>query len=686
MKNYQSANIRNVVVAGHGKTGKTSLLEACLFNSGACKRLGTVEEHNGLLDFEEEELARGMTVGAKLAACEWRDYKLNFIDTPGFPDFVGEVKGAMTAADSALIVISASSGIKSGTENAWKYAEENELPRAFFINKMDKQHADFDGVVEELRVRFGTGVVPVQLPIGKEAAFQGVVDLLSLHIKIVTHDNDVVKDDVPEYLELEVEEARQQLIEAVAEFNNELLEKYIEGSEITELEVAAALIEGIQAGKIFPVFCGSAKQNIGIKKLMNGIVEYMPTPYFKVSVGMNDKDELVERRTEDPFAAQVFKTVVDPFIGRQSFIRVLAGEMKCDKTYYHSNANDDTRIGALFTMQGKQQEKLAKVEAGDIVVTTKLADVKTGDTLCAREAPITFDFTTLPEPMLVMAATAAKKGDEDKVLGALAKEQEAELTIKVEKNAETRETLVRGIGEVHLDILKEKLKRKFGVDLVLEKPRVAYRETIRKSVQVQGRYKKQSGGHGQYGDVWLEISPREAGSGNEFTETIFGGSVPRQYIPAVEKGTEETLAAGVLAGYPVVDVKVNLYDGSYHAVDSSEASFKSATAIAIKKGVMEAEPLLLEPIDTIRVLTPEYYMGDVMGRLNSKRAHILGVDSKGKDMSEISAIIPEAELYQFATELRSLTQGRGEFSLEFNRYEPVPERNAAAIIEAAKSK
>lgn len=686
MKNYQSANIRNIVVAGHGKTGKTSLLEACLFNSGASKRLGTVEEHNGLLDFEEEELARGMTIGAKLAASEWRDYKLNFIDTPGFPDFVGEVKSAMTAADSALIVISASSGIKSGTESVWKYAEENELPRAFFINKMDKQHADFDSVVEELRVRFGTGVVPVQIPIGKEAAFQGVVDLLSLHMKIVTHDNEVVKDDVPEYLELEVEEARQQLIEAVAEFNNELLEKYIEGADITELEVAAALIEGIQAGKIFPVFCGSAKQNIGIKKLMNGIVEYMPTPYFKVSVGMNDKDELVERRTEDPFAAQVFKTVVDPFIGRQSFIRVLAGELKCDKNYYHPNASDDTRIGTLFTMQGKQQEKLAKVEAGDIVVTTKLADVKTGDTLCAREAPITFDFTTMPEPMLVMAATAAKKGDEDKVFGALAKEQEAELTIKVEKNAETRETLVRGIGEVHLDILKEKLKRKFGVDLVLAKPRVAYRETIRKSVQVQGRYKKQSGGHGQYGDVWLEISPREAGSGNEFTETIFGGSVPRQYIPAVEKGTEETLAAGVLAGYPVVDVKVNLYDGSYHAVDSSEASFKSATAIAIKKGVMDAEPLLLEPIDTIRVLTPEYYMGDVMGRLNSKRAHILGVDSKGKDMSEIAAIIPEAELYQFATELRSLTQGRGEFSLEFNRYEPVPERNAEAIIEAAKSK
>ena len=683
MKNYKSTNIRNVAVLGHGKTGKTSLLDACLFNTGAAKRLGSVEDGSSALDFEPEETKRGMTIHAKLAACEWRDFKLNFIDTPGYPDFVGEVKGAVAAADSALIVISASSGIKSGTENAWLMAEESELPRAFFINKMDREHADFDGVVAELRVRFGDGVVPVQIPIGKEAAFQGVVDLLSLHMKIVTHDNEVIKDEVPEYIKGDVEAARQKLIEAVAEFNNELLEKYIEGAEITEVEVAAALIEGIQAGKIFPVFCGSAKQNIGIKKLMNGIVEYLPTPYFKVSIGTDpESGEIKERSTEDSFSAQVFKTVVDPFVGRQSFIRILSGEMRGDAAYYHPNKDKDERVGTIFTLQGKRQDNLNMAAAGDIVVTTKLQDVSTGDTLCDKNDAIQYEGILYPEAMLEMAASARKKGDEDKVFGALAKQQDEDPTLILTKNAETRETLIRGIGEVHLEVLAEQLQRKFGAELMLAEPRVAYRETIRKSVQVQGKHKKQSGGHGQYGDVWLEISPQPAGEGNVFTETIFGGSVPRQYIPAVEKGTVETLAGGVLAGYPVVDVKVNLYDGSYHAVDSSEAAFKTAAAIAIKKGIMEAEPLLLEPIDTITVCTPEYYMGDVMGKLNSKRAHILGVDSKGKDMSEIQALIPAAELYRFATDLRSLTQGRGSYTLEFNRYEPVPEKKAQELIEA----
>ena len=683
MKNYKSTNIRNVAVLGHGKTGKTSLLDACLFDTGVSKRLGSVEDSSSALDFEPEETKRGMTIHAKLAACEWRDFKLNFIDTPGYPDFVGEVKGAVAAADSALIVISASSGIKSGTENAWLMAEESELPRAFFINKMDREHADFDGVVAELRVRFGNGVVPVQIPIGKEAAFQGVVDLLSLHMKIVTHDNEVIKDDVPEYIKGDVETARQKLIEAVAEFNNELLEKYIEGAEITEVEVAAALIEGIQAGKIFPVFCGSAKQNIGIKKLMNGIVEYLPTPYFKVSIGTDpESGEIKERSTEDPFSAQVFKTVVDPFVGRQSFIRVLSGEMRGDAAYYHPNKDKEERVGTIFTLQGKRQDNLNMAAAGDIVVTTKLQDVNTGDTLCDKSDAIQYEGIFYPEAMLEMAASAKKKGDEDKVFGALAKQQDEDPTLILTKNAETREMLIRGIGEVHLEVLAEQLQRKFGAELMLAEPRVAYRETIRKSVQVQGKHKKQSGGHGQYGDVWLEISPQPAGEGNIFTETIFGGSVPRQYIPAVEKGTVETLAGGVLAGYPVVDVKVNLYDGSYHAVDSSEAAFKTAAAIAIKKGIMEAEPQLLEPIDTITVCTPEYYMGDVMGKLNSKRAHILGVDSKGKDMSEIQALIPAAELYRFATELRSLTQGRGSYTLEFNRYEPVPEKKAQELIEA----
>lgn len=688
MKTYKSTNIRNVAVVGHGKTGKTSLLDACLFNSGAAKRLGSVEDGTSALDYEAEESKRGMTISAKLVACEWSDFKINFLETPGYPDFVGDVKGALAAADSALILLSAPAGVEVETEKLWNYAEEAELPRAFFVNKMDREHADFTGVVEELRAKFGQGVVPVQVPIGKEAAFQGVADLLTLHMKIITHDNDTdyIVADLPEYIKDEVEDARQQLIEAVAEFNNELMEKYIEGTEITEVEVAAALIEGIQAGKIFPVFCGSAKQNVGVKNLLNGIVEYLPTPYFKVSIGSNPADgELKERKTEDAFSAQVWKTVVDPFVGRQSFLRVLSGEMKGDSNYLHANSGGTARVGTLFTMQGKQQHNLAQVMAGDIVVTAKLQEVKTGDTLCDKNDPIQYEAIAYPEAMLEMAAYAGKKGDEDKVFSAIGKQQEEDPTLLMDKNSETRETLIRGIGEVHLEILAEKLERKFGVQLKLDKPRVAYRETIRKSVKVQGKHKKQSGGHGQYGDVWLEISPQAPGEGNAFSESIFGGSVPRQYIPAVEKGTIETLAGGVMAGYPVVDVKVNLYDGSYHSVDSSEAAFKTATALAIRKGVMEASPVLLEPIDNIKVTAPEYYMGDVMGRLNSKRAKIMGVDSLSKDMSVIQAEIPVAELYKFATDLRSLTQGRGSYSLSFSRYEQMPEKAAEAIVEEYKA-
>ena len=681
MKEYKSANIRNVAVVGHGKTGKTSLLEACLFNSGAVKRLGSVDAGTGVLDYDPEEEKRHMTIGDSLAAVEWHDFKLNFIDTPGYPDFVGEVKGALLAADSALIVISAASGIEVETEKAWNLASEAELPRAFFINKMDREHADFKKIVEELRVRFGHGVVPVQLPIGSEAAFQGVADLLSLKMKIVRHE----EDELPEYIQPQVEEARHALIEAVAEFNNELLEKYIEGTEITETEVAAALIEGIQLGKIFPVFCGSALKNAGIKKLLNGIVEYMPTPYFKVSIGTEpNTEELIERKTEDAFSAQIFKTVVDPFVGRLSFIRILSGDMKSDGAYLNPRTGTQERLSNIFSMAGKQQLPLTKAHAGDIVVAAKLQSAGTSDTLCDKNAPILYEVINYPEPMLAMAVSAKKKGDEDKVFGAIAKQTEEDPTLKLVKNKETRQTIIRGIGEVHLEILAEKISRKFGAEMQLSLPKVAYRETIRKSTQVEGKHKKQSGGHGQYGHVWLELSPRAAGEGNEFTETIFGGSVPRQFIPAVEKGTAETLAAGVLAGYPVVDIKVNLYDGSYHSVDSSEAAFKTATAIAIKKGVMAASPVLLEPIDLITVLAPEYYMGDVMGKLSSKRAKILGSSGKGKDMSEIKAYIPEAELGKYATELRSQTQGRGSYSVEFDHYEVVPDKLAQKIIEEAQ--
>ncbi len=688
MKEYISTNLRNVAIVGHGKSGKTSIAEACLFNTGAAKRLGKVDDGTTTTDYEPEEVKRKLSIGTALAACEWQDYKLNLLDTPGYPDFVGEVKGALQAADSALVVISATSGIEVETEKVWQYAESMDLPRAFFVNKMDREHADFAGVVEELRVRFGTGVVPIQLPIGKEAAFQGVVDLLALHIRLKERDenNCIVVEEIPEYMTNEVEEARQKLIEAVAEFNNELLEKYIEGVEIAEEEVAAALIEGIQAGKIFPVLCGSAMRNVGMHKLLNDIVEYLPAPTDRTVIGMDpETEELVERSTEDAFSAQVFKTIVDPFVGRLSFIRVFSGEMKGDASYYNVNRDDMERVGTLFTMQGKHQINLPAAHAGDIIAVAKLQGTKTGDTLCSKEAVVRYDAIDYPQSMLSMAAYARKKGEEDKVFSALAKEAEEDPTIRLVKEPETKETLIQGIGEVHLDVLAEKIQRKFGVEASFVEPRIAYRETIRKGVKVEGKHKKQSGGHGQYGHVWLEITPQEPGAGNLFTETIFGGSVPRQYIPAVEKGTAETLADGILAGYPVVDVKVNLYDGSYHSVDSSEVAFKTATALALRKGVMEAEPVLLEPIYEMVVEAPEYYMGDVMGKLNSKRAKILGMDSTGKDMSQVRAQIPAASLYKYATELRSLTQGRGSYTLEFSHYEEVPAKMAEKIIEEAKA-
>lgn len=681
MKIYETENIRNIAVMGHGKTGKTSLLEACLFNAGATKRLGKVDDGTGALDYTDEENRRKMSIVTSLAVSEWKDYKLNFIDTPGYPDFVGDVRGAATAADAALILISAPSGIEVETEKAWALTEELNLPRAFFVNKMDREHADFDGVVEELRVRFGAGVVPVQLPIGKEETFQGVADLISLRMKIVRHE----EDELPDYIATEVEEARQKLIEAVAEFNNELLEKYLEGEEIPEADVAAALVEGIQAGKIFPVFCGSALKNAGIKKLMDGIVEYLPAPNYRAAIGTNPKDDdLIERNIGDPFSAQVFKTIVDPFVGRLSFIRVFSGSIKGDATYQNTTKEKSERLSGVFTMIGKQQIPLSTANAGDIVVAAKLAETATGDTLSDKNSPIRYEPITYPEAMLSMAVYAKKKGEEDKVFAALQKECEEDPALILKKVKETRETIINGIGEVQLEILAEKIKRKFSAEMELRQPKIAYRETIRKSVKAEGKHKKQSGGHGQYGHVWLEISPNAAGEGNTFSESIFGGSVPRQYIPAVEKGVTETLAAGILAGYPVVDVKVNLFDGSYHTVDSSEAAFKTATAIALKKGVMEANPALLEPIAEITVRAPEYYMGDVMGKLSSKRGKILGTESVGKDFSEVKAFIPVAETYKYATDLRSQTQGRGSYSLRIDHYEVVPEKIAEKIIADSK--
>ncbi|MBQ6296236.1 MAG: elongation factor G [Selenomonadaceae bacterium] len=691
MKDYKSESIRNVAFCGHGRSGKTSLLEAALFDSGATTRLGNVDQGTGVLDFEPEETKRKMSISASLAALEWKNFKINALDVPGFPDFVAEMHGALAAADSAVIVVSASAGVEVETEKAWALAEKLNLPRAFFVTKMDREHADFEKVLADLRNKFGNSVVPVQVPVGKEDSFKGVVDLVKAFSKVNNDDEAIDAAAVAD----EVEDKRLEMLDIVAEFNDDLMEKYLEGDveDLDEKEISEALAQGIREAKVFPVFVGSALKNTGVKKFLNSIVEFFPAPDSKDYSGINPKtDELVERKVSEPFSGQIFKTMVDPFVGRMSYVRVISGDMKGDATYQLIGAENEgqERLSGLFTMQGKKQIPVDVAHAGDIVVTSKLANAKTGDTLCDKAAPIKYERIQYPEPMLAMAVTSEKKGEEDKVFGAITRQQDEDPTIWLEKKAETKQTILRGIGEVHLDILSDKIQRKFGVKMVLGEPRVAYRETIRKQVEVQGKHKKQSGGHGQYGDVWLRIGPNkeantEVNNGNVWSESIFGGSVPRQYFPAVEKGTQETLADGVIAGYPVVNVSVNLFDGSYHAVDSSEAAFKMATSIAIKKGILSADPILLEPFDEITVLTPENYMGDIIGKLNSKRGSILGMNPVGNGMTEVKAFIPESELYKYATDLRSQTQGRASYSLKFADYRPMPDKLAEKIIEEHKA-
>ncbi len=685
MTEFNSTQLRNIALVGHGKCGKTLIAENCLFKCGAVNRIGKSEDGTSVLDSAPEEVKRKMTIDTALASCQWQGYKINLLDTPGYPDFTGEVKSALTACESAIVVVSAVSGIEVETDKAWKYAEALSLPRAIFINKMDREHADFNKVVEELRAKYGKGVVPIQLPIGSEASFQGVADLITMNTKVLIKDKELIYE-IPEYMKEEIDAARHMLMETCAEFNDELLEKYLEGEEITETETAAALIEGIVNARIYPVLCGSAAKGIGFRQLMNSIVEYMPTPYFRTSVGTNSQTgDLVERNTEDPFSAYVFKTVVDQFIGKVSYLKLLSGSLTENTSVYNSVSDKTERIANIYTSCGKNQQPQKIAHAGDIIITTKLQSTKTGDTLCDSSAPIVYEAVEYPQPMFSMAIRADKKADEDKIGNALLRLLDEDPALKMQKNTETGDLLLSGIGELHLDIALEKLLNKFGVTAKLHQPETAYRETIRGTSKVEGKHKKQSGGHGQYGDVWLEFTPGEPGSGVVFTESIVGGAVPRQYIPAVEKGVRETLQTGILAGYPVVDIKVNLYDGSYHTVDSSEMAFKTAAALAVKKGVPLAKPVLLEPYCTLKIEIPEYYMGDVIAGINTKRGRIISTESPTHDTCIIEAQVPQAELYKYATDLRSSTQGRGSYTMEFSHYEEVPAKLSEKIIAERNS-
>jgi len=690
LKRYATEELRNVCLVGHGGSGKTSFLEAALYSSQAIDRMGRVDDGNTVSDHDPEEIKRSISIATSLGPCVWQEHKINFIDTPGYFDFVGEVKGALRAADIALVFACAVSGVEVGTEKVWDYAGERNMARAFVINKMDRENANFDRVVEQIRRTFGTSAVPLHIPIGQEAKFAGIVDLLTQKAYYFSDNGRKVEEKaVPAELEGKVAEYRAALMETIAETDDELLMKYLEGEQLTDDEVMKGVKLGIVSGKLVPIFCASALRNIGVKAFLDACVRYLPSPLdLAAAVGTNLKSGEDETRPSSraaPFSAIVFKTMADPFVGKLSLFRVYSGVFKSDTAVFNSNKDTQERVGQLFVVRGKTQETVTELVAGDIGAVAKLTATSTGDTLCDRDNPIRYSRIAFPAPVISQAAEPKAKGDEEKIGSSLTRLQEEDPTLLVRRDLETRQTLVSGMGDLHLDVIVSRIAKKFGVDIVLSPPRVPYRETIRGTTRVEGKHKKQSGGKGQFGHVWIEMEPLTSGTGFEFVDKVFGGAVPRNYIPAVEKGIRETLDEGVLAGFPVVDVRVTLVDGSSHPVDSSEIAFKIAGSLAFKKGFMACKPILLEPIVNIEVTVPDDYMGDIIGDLNKKRGRIMGMEPHGRFQC-VKAQAPFAETFKYATDLRSMTQGRGYFTTEFSHYEEVPSNMAEAIIQAAAKK
>ncbi|MBI4743777.1 MAG: elongation factor G [Actinobacteria bacterium] len=679
--------IRNVGIIAHGGSGKTSLVEAMLYDSGITTRLGKIEDGTTTTDFDADEIKRKISINLSIASFEFKDHKINIIDTPGYADFIGEVISALRVVDSAIVVLSAVSGVEVQSEIVWKYAEEQKIPKIIFVNKMDRENADFYKAVEMAKNSFGSAPTAIHLPVGSAESFKGIVDLIKMKA-IVYKDTNPCEEEIPPELSEKATEFRDALIESVAETDEALLEKYLEGAELTEKEIADGLKNGVISGSIVPILCGSATKNLCIQLLINTVLETLPSPKEKpdnIATDKKSKEEIAVKNSEkEPFSALVFKTIIDPFIGRLSLFRVYSGEITSNSQAYNSTRDKNERIGQILSLCGKKQEPLQKAIAGDIGALAKLQETTTGDTLCDHNHPILLKGIEFPKPIISTAIEPKSKGDEDKLGSALSKLSEGDLTFNVKKDIEVHQTIVSGMGENHIDVMIERLKEKFGVDTEIVKLKIPYKETIQSSVKVQGKHKKQSGGHGQYGDCWLELEPLEKGKGFEFANKIFGGSIPKQYIPAVEKGVIEAMQKGVLAGYQVVDVKVTVYDGSYHSVDSSEMAFKIAGSLAFRNGILQANPVILEPIVNIEVTAPESYMGDIIGDLNSKRGRILGMEPIGNSLQSIKAQIPLAEISKYANDLRSITQGRGVFETEFSHYEEVPSHLSQKIIEETK--
>lgn len=682
-------SIRNIALIGHGGAGKTSLAETFLFASGTIKRLGRVEEGNTAMDFEPEELKRASSISSGFHQYSWKKHMVNLIDTPGDQNFFSDTKSCMQAADGVLVVIDAVDGVKVQTELAWEFAKEFDQPCAIFINKLDRERADFNRTFEDARACFEPKPIILQLPIGVEAEFKGIIDLIGNKAYIYDASGKAKASDIPSDMQEQVESEREALIENIAEADDELIERYLEGEALSDEDLKAALRKGLLAHTFVPVTCGSATKNIGIDLLMDFIVGSMPSPVDRGAKTGTDPSsgETIQRAPEEgaPFSSFVVKTLADPYAGRLTIFRVVSGKLGADGTFYNPNKDTKERFNQLLAMAGKEQKSVSGAVPGAIVAVAKLKATTTGDTLCDDAAKIQYACAEPLPSLIAFALTAKSKGDEDKIFISLTKLLEEDPSIKLERVAETREILLSGLGQIHVETVIEKLKRKFGVEAQLSTPKVPYRETIKGKARVQGKHKKQTGGHGQYGDCWIQIEPLPRGGGFEFVDSIVGGSIPKQYIPAVEKGVVEACQKGILAGFPTVDFKVTLDDGSYHAVDSSEMAFKVAGSLAFKKAVEQASPTLLEPIMKLTVTTPEDFMGDIMGDLNGRRGKVLGMDSAGKNQV-INAQVPMAEFLSYASDLRSMTGGRGIFTMEFSHYDEVPAQIADKIIEETKSK
>ncbi|MCP4340333.1 MAG: elongation factor G [Desulfobulbaceae bacterium] len=676
--------LRNIAIVGHGNTGKTSLAEALLFKAGVTTRVGRVEDGNTAMDFEPEELKRQVTISSGFHQYNWKKHTVSLIDTPGDQNFFSDTKACVQAADGLLVILDAVDGVKVQTEQAWDFAKELNLPCIIFINKLDRERGDFSRTFDDAAECLEPKPIKLQIPIGSESDFKGVVDLISMKAYTYDADGKASAVDIPADMKEEVESEREGLIENVAEADDELVEKYLEGETLTDEEIEQALRKGTVSRVFAPVICGSATKSIGIDLLMDILVSAMPCPSdMGAKTGTEpDVGNEIERDPDPdaPFSAFVFKTVADPYAGRLSIFRVVSGKLGGDGNFYNVNKEARERFTQLLRLTGKEQKPATEAGPGSIVAVAKLKETVTGDTLCDEANKIKYECAE-PLPGIISFSVSAKtKGDEDKVFISLSKLLEEDTALKLTRNSETSEILLSGMGQVHIEATVEKLRRKYNVEVELKTPKVPYKETIKKKIRVQGKHKKQTGGHGQFGDCWIVIEPLPRGEGFQFVDAIVGGAIPKTYIPAVEKGIIEACKKGVMAGFPCIDFKATLDFGSFHAVDSSEMAFKIAGSLAFKKAAQDAKPILLEPIMKITITTPDEYMGDIMGDLNGKRGRVLGMDTKGKNQV-IIANVPMAEFLSYAPDLNSMTGGRGMFTMEFSHYDEVPAQTAEKIIE-----